>query len=463
MTASADPPSDFCFGPEDPRSCEERLVDLNSIYEQVSNINRRLNDPSLRDDLIRLLQERRAPENRDDTCDDLVAVQVDPVPDPLGDVVLVARNELLIRAEAAQECRVQSLIKAYCLEAQPIDCLDGRLVRLVTPDLRGSQLVQLAGTLRGHDADVSVNYATPLGTGVIKVGLGGPERSKAKRRPKRPALSRGERVKVAVIDTGVPEKERGDGWLTGLKRTDNIDPLDLLPKPDGFLDFGAGHGTFVAGVLQQVAPAADIRVYRALDSDGIGDKVRVACEMVRAVRDGAQILNLSLGLETLGDRSPLAFEVALEIIDDIAEETGREVLIVAAAGNSGRSRPSWPAAFDNVVAVAGLTQDLKPSAWSSRGSWVDCSTMAEGIWSPYVPGKESPFVDSDPEIFEQDDWALWTGTSFAAPQVAGAVAKIVQEEGCTPRRALRKLLAGRPELPEYGRAVRILPRILPSA
>ena len=69
----------------------------------------------------------------------------------------------------------------------------------------------------------------------------------------------------------------------------------------------------------------------------------------------------------------------------------------------------------------------------------------------------SPIVDPDPEVFDPDAWALWTGTSFAAPQVAGAVAKIAQEQGSTPRRALQALLAGRPELPEYGRTVRILP------
>ncbi|MGQ0774995.1 MAG: S8 family peptidase [Pseudonocardiales bacterium] len=430
-------------------------MDLHRIYEQVSNINRRQNDTAVRDDLIRRLLERRAPENFGDRHEDRVPVQVDPVPDPQGDVALLVQEELLIRAETMQDCRIQALICAYNLEVRPIDCLDNRLVRLIAPGHRGSRLVELAGALRGRDVDVSVNYAIPMG--VVAKGLGGPEHSVSRRRPTRPAPGPGKPARVAVIDTGIAGTERGDGWLTGLVRADNVDPLDELPTPDGFLDFGAGHGTFVAGVIQQVAPGAEISVYRALDSDGIGDKVRVACEMVRAVREGAQILNLSLGLETLEDRPPVVFEVALEIIDEIAKKEEREILVVAAAGNFGRARQSWPAAFPNVVAVAGLTQTLAPAGWSSRGPWVDCSTMAEGVWSPYVPGTESPFIDSDPEEFEQDDWALWTGTSFAAPQVAGAVAKIVQEEGCTPRGALKKLLAGQPEIPGYGRIVRILP------
>ncbi|MGH3941891.1 MAG: S8 family peptidase [Pseudonocardiaceae bacterium] len=457
MAAYDDPPSDSSFGPRDPRSCEERLVDLRKIHEQVDNINHRQNDITVRNNLVRQLQARRAPENRRNRRDALGLARFEAEPDARGDVALVAQGELLIRAEAVSKRRVQSLIKTYRLSEQPVECLDNRLVRLLVPaEVRGAQLVELAGALRGQGANVSVNYALPMG--VVAKGLGGPERSVASQRPSRQAPGPGTPIRVAVIDTGIPEKERADGWLTGLVRENNIDLLDELPTPNGFLDFGAGHGTFVAGVIQQVAPGAEISVYRALDSDGIGEQVRVACEMVCAAREGAQILNLSFGLETLEDQPPIAFEVALEIIDEIAEKEGREILVVAAAGNFGRARLAWPAAFPKVVAVAGLTQNLTAAGWSSRGPWVDCSTMGEGIWSPYVPGHESPFIDPDPEVFEQDDWALWTGTSFAAPQVAGAVAKIAQEQELTPRRALRKLLAGRPALPDYGRVVRILPR-----
>lgn len=447
MAASVDHTAGSSFGPEDPRSCEERLEDLHRIYEQVGNINRRQTDSAVRDDVIRLLLERRA--GREDL------VQFDPVPDPAGDVVLVVCDELLVRAEVLEDSRSRALIAGYGLEAQPVDCLDDRLVRLVAPGTRGAGLVELSGALRARGLTTSVNYVTPMGP--VAKGLGGPELSVAQRRPRRPEPGPGEPVRVAVIDTGVAERERSDGWLTGLAHPDNIDPLDEVPA-DGYLDLGAGHGTFVAGVVQQVAPGADIAVYRALDSDGIGSKVDVACAMVRAVREGAQILNLSFGLEALDDRPPLAFEVALELIDEIVEETGQEVLIIAAAGNFGRTRPCWPAAFCEVVAVAGLTPRLAPAQWSSRGPWVNCSTVGEGLWSTYVAGTESPIVDPDPEVFEPDAWALWTGTSFAAPQVAGAVAKIAQEQGSTPRRALKTLLAGRPELPEYGRTVRILPQ-----
>jgi len=448
MTASSDwkpcPP----FDPEDPPTCEQRLADLRTICQQVGNINRRQHDDAVRLEMIRQLRQRRG--GREDL------VQFDVVPDPRGDEVLVVSGELLMRREAYEDERVRRVLEVYDLREEPeyVECLDNRLVRLPVPGRDGTQLRELAGALRARDADVSLNYVTPMG--IVAKGLGGPEPSEWEG-PNRPSPGPGAPVRVAVIDTGITDKERSDGWLTGLVRSDNVDPLDNLPSPpDGFLDFGAGHGTFAAGVIQQLAPDAEIAVYRALDSDGIGDKVKVACAMVRAVAEDAQILNLSFGLEALEDRPPVAFEIALELIDEITKEKGREVLIVAAAGNFGRDRPCWPAAFCNVVAVAGLTQNLAPAPWSSRGHWVDCSTIAEGVRSTYVEGEESPIIDPRPDIFGPNPWALWTGTSFAAPQVAGAVAKIAQERGVAPRQALDQLLVGRPRIPGYGRIVQII-------
>jgi subtilisin family serine protease len=134
-------------------------------------------------------------------------------------------------------------------------------------------------------------------------------------------------------------------------------------------------------------------------------------------------------------------------------------VIVAAAGNFGHDRPCYPAAFPTVTAVAALTQGMLPAEWSSRGAWVDVCTIGEGVRSTYVPGKESPSVDYDFEEFPKGAWALWSGTSFAAPQVAGAIAKIAIEDRVTPTEAKRRLLAGASEIPLYGKGVEILPHI----
>jgi subtilisin family serine protease len=449
MATFSDEPAQPCFGPPDPRECADRLADLRRIYQQANNINRRQHDSAVHGELLRLLRERRA--DRPDLD------QFDLVSDPRGGEVLIVPNELVIRARALDDQQVQRMLAAYDLHPEFVECLDNRIAVLRVPDTDGPRLAELAGALRARGVPAGLNYVTPMG--IVMKGLGGPEPS-AGPAPQRPPAGPGEPLKVAVVDTGIAAKPRDDGWLDGLVQPDNIDPLNELPSPpDQFLDFGAGHGTFAAGIVQQVAPAADIAVYRALDSDGIGSKVRLATAMVRAAREGAQIINLSLGLEALEDRPPLALQVALEMIDEIAAETGREVLVIAAAGNFGNDRPCWPAAFSEVVAVGALTQALEPADWSSRGYWVDCSTIGEGVRSTYVEGEESPKIDPTPDRFGPSAWALWSGTSFAAPQVAGAVAQIAQERGAGPRAALRILLDGAREIPGYGRGVEILPGV----
>jgi len=359
-----------------------------------------------------------------------------------------------MRKDALKLRHVPPLLAAYKLQHEPIRGLDGRVVRLRARAGDGGRMTEIAGALRARGVPVSLNYVSPMG--IVMKGLGGPEPSSGEG-PDRPPAGPGDPVHVAVIDTGIAEAQRADGWLTGLVRPGNVDPLDALPVRDGKLDFGAGHGTFVAGVVQQVAPGAKLTVYKALDSDGMGSEVAAAGAMVQAAHDGARIINLSLGMETLNDQPPVVFEVALDLIEEQARQTG-EVLVVAAAGNFGHARPCWPAASERVIAVAGLTQSLEPAEWSSRGHWVDISTMAEGVRSTYVEGEEHPLIDPQPDKFPRDPWAVWSGTSFAAPQVAGAVAEVAQRQGVSPRAALDRLLAGGREVPNYGRAVRILPR-----
>jgi hypothetical protein len=268
-------------------------------------------------------------------------------------------------------------------------------------------------------------------------------------------------VRVAIIDTGIPKAKRKDGWLNGLSKRDNIDPLDDFPK-DGTLDIGAAHGNFTTAIVQQVAPGADIEVYKALDSDGVGAEVRVASAIVRAAREGVKkhkkvLINVSAGMETADDERPVALDVAMEMLAELEEQTGREIKVVAAAGNFGHDRPCWPAAFPGVIAVGALTQQLTPTTWSTRGFWVDCSTMGEGVRSAFVAGTESPMVDPHPDTFDRDAWALWTGTSFTAPQIAGAMARLAQERNLSLRSSFALLIDGQRRIPGFGPAVRILP------
>jgi subtilisin family serine protease len=235
-----------------------------------------------------------------------------------------------------------------------------------------------------------------------------------------------------------------------------VDPLDALPQADDLLDYAAGHGTFVAGIVQQVAPGAEIAMYRALESDGVGTELGVACALVRAVKAGAKIVNLSVGGQTRFDSPSLPIAAALDEITKYEAAPGATV-IIASAGNYGDTRPTWPAAFRRVVSVGAVAADLHPTAWSSRGFWVDCASVGEGILSTFVEGRESYEFTGDPDTFGTNPFARWSGTSFAAPQVAGAVARLMQEHDLTARQALARLLAGGRPVPDFGQALSILP------
>ncbi len=273
------------------------------------------------------------------------------------------------------------------------------------------------------------------------------------------------RIVVAVIDTGIPAQLRNDGWLNDVRRKpDNIDLLDAFggnPGPNGLLDLAAAHGNFAAGIVRQVDPEAEIRSYLALDSDGFGSEVSVACAMIRAVREGADVINLSLGMRTFDNQPCLALETALDLIDEISESLEPPVL-VASAGNYGDHGPVYPAASRRVISVAALAPvpgdptQFVPAEWSSRGVWVDCSTIGEGILSTFVEGEEDPaFEDSD--TYPSDAWAVWSGTSFAAPQIAGAISRMCRELNLRPRAAARRLIRSGIAIPDFGRGVQLLP------
>jgi len=432
----------------DPRTPEQRAKDQRAVCRQVGALVRQQKDDSFEREIVKALQRRRAERS------DLV--QFDVVPQrSLGFIrrTFVVRGEVLVEAAVLEDEGARRMLDRFGLKWEPIDCIEGRAGRLRNSELDVARFADVARLLRRSGFAAAANHISPLAPFVK--GEGGPEPSNV-RVDFPPAFAQESQspVAVAVIDTGITDQRRSDGWLSGVVRGDNIDLLDDLPTRDGLLDFGAGHGTYAAGVVQQVAPAADLRVYKAVDSDGIGSEVDVACAMVRAVSEGAKILNLSLGVQTIDDQPPVAIAAALDMIN---ERTKGEVLVIAAAGNDGNRRPCWPAAFRSVVSVAGLTADLAPTQWSNRGHWITCSTVGEGLLSPYVEGQESHELDPQPDTFPEDAWATWTGTSFAAPQIAGAVARLADEGKMSPRDALRELLRSGQPVADFGTAVRILP------
>lgn len=389
--------------------------------------------------------------------------QFDVVSDGTPGGTPVVRGALLVRAGLPEQ-DPELFGRLVERVGEPASHLDGRLLVLAGRGAEPAQLVELAREVRRRGFEASVDHILPLD--IVCKGEGGPAPTSLASTASAPR-PQPEGVSVAVIDTGVAVKGREHDWHAGLHGADNLDPLDAFPAPggDGLLDAAAGHGAFATGIVQQVAPAARVQVHQAIDSDGIGSEVRVAEALLTAVRKGgAEIVNLSLGTRTVDDQPLLALQIAFELLSEAGHD---DVLLVAAAGNFGDTRPCWPAAFRRVVAVAGLTAELAPAAWSSHGHWVDVSTVGEGVVSTYVRGTESPTLGPDlgPDDWPLSDpqpWAVWTGTSFAAPQVAGAVAaglgalRAGGDRLATPRTVLRSLLEQGRRLPDHGVALRIL-------
>ena len=430
---------------------ERRLVDPDGTHRhadrQAGEISKRWNDWRRGDRVVSELIANR--NSRASAGADYLAVQRNGRRD---DQPLVARDELLLSVRDLTRPLRRHLVRDG-FEVTPVPELDDRVfvVRRSKGRPSARTVSRAIDTFhRGRSRprggpspfEVDFHYVAPMGV-VVKADCG-PEPSLGLA-PEPPVAPNGPRV--AVIDTGITNQVRSDGWLANAPVGANVDLLDDF-APFGLLDPGAGHGTFVAGVIQQIAPGVLVDVHRALDSDGLGGEAAAASAMVRAARAGAAVINLSFGLETDDDRPPLALAVAVDII----RTRYPDVLLVAAAGNFGRSRPCWPAAFKGVTAVGALTRTLDGAPWSSRGSWVDVSTIGEAVLSTYVTGDEA-----DGDTYPADAWAVWSGTSFAAPQVVAAVALVMQRLGISPRDALARLLDGREERTDFGRIVQILP------
>lgn len=260
-----------------------------------------------------------------------------------------------------------------------------------------------------------------------------------------PAAAPGRReVTVAVLDTGMSPHPwyASEDWYAR-QRAEVTEELDA--DLDYELDAQAGHGTFVAGVVLRHAPGVRIRAKRVIASDGVGDELDVLRALAWLARWGrADVVNLSFGCHTVDDRpSPLVAQAVAAL--------GRRTVVVACAGNHAGDRPFWPAALKHVIAVAALDGDDR-AAFSGYGWWVDACAPGVGITSCFVrfDGPRPRVGDADPDDFR--GYARWSGTSFAAPAVAGTIAAMAAAEDLPAVTAADLVLdpARRRTLPDLG-------------
>ncbi|GAA2489778.1 S8 family serine peptidase [Winogradskya humida] len=204
-------------------------------------------------------------------------------------------------------------------------------------------------------------------------------------------------VVVAVLDTGVTAIPDLAGRLLPGK--------DFVNGDNDATD-DEGHGTQAAGVIAAagnngigvagICWNCRILPVKVLGSNGMGSYSDIGAGIRWAADQGADVISLSLGA---ADDSQLLRDAA-------AYASAKGALVIAAAGNSGKTVKHYPAAIPSVLAVGGSTQSDERYPWSNYGSdWVDIA----------APGCN--LAQSMKQVAGQ-----YCGTSSATPFVAGVAA-----------------------------------------
>ncbi|RZS43087.1 type VII secretion-associated serine protease mycosin [Herbihabitans rhizosphaerae] len=223
-------------------------------------------------------------------------------------------------------------------------------------------------------------------------------------------LATGAGVTVGVVDSGVDwQHPKLTGALAGpgtqIDESGTLSagqPLDCAP-----------HGTMVAGLIA-ARRGTDPRVYGIAPQSAIYP-VRFASPvenlrrdlLARGIRDavdhGARVLNLSFATPV----DDPAIRAA------VADAVARGVVVVAAAGNEGRTQPGqtwYPAAYDGVLAVAAVDERGRPVEESNAGDWVDIAAPGVALTTTAPGGR----------------YLTVGGTSFATAVVSGTAALVLQ-------------------------------------
>lgn len=238
------------------------------------------------------------------------------------------------------------------------------------------------------DAPTDPIVGVPSQTGAMQVDPGGPTKP------------------IAILDTGVDP---------------NVPELANRVLPDHNVVGGFqvpdqdGHGTEVAsiaaGALGKVrgeSPRSPVFSVRIFNSSGASSAGIVVQAITAAVQNGAGVINISAA-GAVADGTAADNQVLMTAVEQ-AFNAG--VLVVAPSGNEGRAQADAPGAYPHVLTAgsgnAGSGRDL----FSNSGPWVDLLSPANGIVAPTTTNVCA------------SGYALVTGTSFAAPALAGAVAML---------------------------------------
>ena len=244
-----------------------------------------------------------------------------------------------------------------------------------------------------------------------------------------------ESVLIAVLDTGV-----------------QVSHPDLKQRIDGCQDFTQksgvknnecedtnGHGTHVAGIIAAdggkdgvgmtgMDPSAKLLIFKVCDETGLCWADDVASAIRASVKEGVQIITISVGSDS---ESPLVRDAVKS-----ASEDG--VLIIAAAGNDGSYSGSldYPANYASVISVGAVDSFGSVPEWSSRGN--NGSTKS-GVKEDGDLDFAAPGVDVE-STWNNGGYAVLSGTSMAAPHIAGLASRLWDSESKNPAESVRNLL-----------------------
>jgi subtilisin family serine protease len=237
----------------------------------------------------------------------------------------------------------------------------------------------------------------------------------------------------------------------------------------GLLGSHAGHGTFIAGLLRQACADAHITAVRVMDSDGVVPELRLT--------DALTALGIvQTDEKPFIDALVMSLGYYCESGDDVTYTAGlrrlvlalaaRGVAIFCAAGNDSTQRRCYPAAFADdpsfqdggrlpMACVAALNPDSTVALFSNDGDWVNAEApganlvstapvVAQGAWTQDTvtvgPGSTQRGT-VDPDSFS-GGFSTWSGTSFAAPVLAGRyLAALVKTDVARNAKTRRPLLA----------------------
>ncbi|WP_344880078.1 S8 family peptidase, partial [Nonomuraea antimicrobica] len=253
----------------------------------------------------------------------------------------------------------------------------------------------------------------------------------------------GKGVKIGVVDTGIDQNHPD---FTGrIAASQSFVPGTASATDDN------GHGTHVAsiaagsgaasdGKYRGVAPDADLVVAKVLDAGGYGTNSDIIAGMEWAAGQGAKVINMSLGGMPSDGSDPLS-----QAVNRISADTG--ALFVVSAGNDGDANsPYWvgsPGSADQALTVGSVdkTAPYDRSYFSSWGPRLGDNAVKPEITAP---GADIAAARAAGSVLGGDvgdeQYQSMSGTSMAAPHVAGGAALVAQQHPDWSRAQLRDAL-----------------------